>query len=192
MNYLNLFSQFNESLKPRKGFKKIVVDGEEFLYSVSKPKNGGVDLILYDSSGSKSEIRNIHKLNIPKSEFISKDGSPVWKGKHGDAAWGKKPIAWVIKNKLKVNEGTSHDLSISLTSVELGDNFYNFKGDLTVNFKIVFDDTYSGTVSSDGFELNFKITDDGNVKIFSDTPLPKRIILQKIVDKIAEIINETP
>lgn len=93
---------------------------------------------------------------------------------------------------MKVNEGTSHDLSISLTSVELGDNFYNFKGDLIVNFKIVFDDTYSGTVSSDGFELNFKITDDGNVKIFSDTPLPKRIILQKIVDKIAEIINETP
>ena len=91
MDHLNKFSQFNESLKSRKGFKKIVVDGEEFLYSVSKPKNGGVDLILYDSSGSKSEIRNIHKLNIPKSEFISKDGSPVWKGKHGDAAWGKKP-----------------------------------------------------------------------------------------------------
>lgn len=192
MNHLNKFRQFNESLKPRKGFKKIVVDGEEFLYSVSKPKNGGVDLILYDSSGSKSEIRNIHKLNIPKSEFISKDGSPVWKGKHGDASWGKKPIAWVIKNKLKVNEGTSHDLSISLTSSELGDNFYNFKGDLRVDVKISFDDKYSGNVKSDGFEFNFKIIGDGNIKIFSNSPLPKRIIMQKIADKIVEIIDETP
>lgn len=190
MNNLNKFSQFNESLKPRKGFKKIVVDGEEFLYSVSQPKNGGVDLILYNPKGEKNEIRNIHKLNIPKSEFISKDGSPVWKGKHDDAAWGKRPISWVIKNKLRVNESTSHDISISLTSDELEDDFYNFKGDLRVDVKISFDDKYSGSVSSDGFEFNFKITDGVNVKIFSNSPLPKRIIMQKIVDKIAEIINQ--
>lgn len=56
MNNLNKFSQFNESLKPRKGFKKIVVDGEEFLYSVSRPKNGGVDLILYNPQRGKMKL----------------------------------------------------------------------------------------------------------------------------------------
>ncbi len=91
---------------------------------------------------------------------------------------------------MKVNESTSHDISISLTSDELEDDFYNFKGDLRVDVKISFDDKYSGSVSSDGFEFNFKITDDVNVKIFSNSPLPKRIIMQKIVDKIAEIINQ--
>jgi hypothetical protein len=96
--------KFND-IKERKGFSKIVVDDINFIYSVSMPKNGGVDLIVYDDEERKYEIRNIQDIGVPESEF------GAWKGKHGDGAWGKKPIAWIIKNKI-INKG---DINLDIT-----------------------------------------------------------------------------
>lgn len=94
----------------------------------------------------------------------------------------------------QINENLSHDVRIELSSDDLGDDFYKFSGKLSIDVKIEFDTfipytKYSGKVIADHFEFNFESTDDGNIKIMSNTRPPKRSIIYKIVDEISKIIN---
>jgi hypothetical protein len=81
-----------------------------------------------------------------------------------------------------------HKGQIKLTSSELGDSYYNFSGDLTIDFNINFLSDNSGSVSSEFWEFDFQI-DDGEFNIKSKSSLPKRIVLQKIVDEIDKVLN---
>lgn len=72
-------------MKPRKGFKKITVNGHNFQYAVSFSKTTTPKLVVYNENDTKMIV------DLPIIE------SQSWRGKHGDGAWGKKEVSIVLK-----------------------------------------------------------------------------------------------
>ena len=70
-------------MKKRKGFKRIIVDGVEYQYSVSLNTNS---LIVYSD-----DIRSVYTL--------TPTNTTTWRGKHGDGGYGKREIAQIIREK---------------------------------------------------------------------------------------------
>lgn len=77
-------------MKKRKGFNFIGINQLKFQYAITHGKPWG--LIVYDENEQRYEFRDLMSLGVPKEE-----SNGVWRGKHGDAAWGKRPVAWIIK-----------------------------------------------------------------------------------------------
>ena len=86
-------------MKKRKDFTPIGIDSLRFQYVISHGEKLG--LVVYDENDRRYEFQDIISLNVPQEEFIG-----VWKGKYrgkkygGDGGWGKRPVAWIIRNHI--------------------------------------------------------------------------------------------
>jgi hypothetical protein len=70
-------------MRTRKGFRRIIVDGVEYLYAVSLSTH---KIVVY-----QGDQRFEWLLPEPDAE-----PSTSWRGKHGDGGFGKREIAKII------------------------------------------------------------------------------------------------
>lgn len=90
------------SLKKRKGFALIDLDGQKFQFNWADNPDGPL-LIMYDSEGKKYELSSRVWNSVETSqEYLSKP--QTWHGKHKKeaswASWGKREVREIWRKYL--------------------------------------------------------------------------------------------
>jgi hypothetical protein len=83
-------------MKRRKSFTQIGIDDRRFQYAITHGDPWGI--VIYDENDQRYELKDLMSLGVPESETAG-----VWTGKHNDGAWGKRPVAWIIRNHIIKN-----------------------------------------------------------------------------------------
>lgn len=80
-----------------------------------------------------------------------------------------------------------YNKQISLVNSET-DGFYNFSGELTIDFEVKLNSDGSGNAKSEFWEFDFKIEDD-QFKISKNKQLPSMIVLRKVMGEVEKILE---